>query len=99
MKINEDRDFTINITYSAEELTQIVRWYMETNMPPIYKNYDLENENIIDMIEEEAVKDLLTVGSNKIMTDFLEEDDETIIIFTPDEAEDYINGILDEEEE
>ena len=51
------------------------------------------------MIEEEAVKDLLTVGSNKIMTDFLEEDDETIIIFTPDEAEDYINGILDEEEE
>ena len=99
MKITEDRDFTINITYSAEELTQIVRWYMETNMPPIYKNYDLENENIIDMIEEEAVKDLLTVGSNKIMTDFLEEDDETIIIFTPDEAEDYINGILDEEEE
>ena len=71
MKITEDRDFTINITYSAEELTQIVRWYMETNMPPIYKNYDLENENIIDMIEEEAVKDLLTVGSNKIMTDFL----------------------------
>ena len=99
MKITEDRDFTINITYSAEELTQIVRWYMETNMPPIYKNYDLENENIIDMIEEEAVKDLLGVGSNKIMTDFLEEEDETIIIFTPDEAEDYINGILDEEEE
>ena len=99
MKITEDRDFTINITYSAEELTQIVRWYMETNMPPIYKNYDLENENIIDMIEEEAVKDLLGVGSNKIMTDFLEEEDETIIIFTPDEADDYINGILDEEEE
>ncbi len=97
-EIIEDREFTIEITYRPEELTMIVDWYIENKMPPIFKNYDLENDDIADMIEYEAVKSLLDVGSNRILTDFLE-GGKNIIIFTPEEAQGYIDDILDEEEE
>ena len=83
-EITEDKEFTINITYTAKELNEIVKWYMETNMPPIYNNYDFENDEIINMIEDEAVKALLNIGSNQIMSDFL---NELILNFTASEEE------------
>ncbi len=88
-EIIEDREFTIEITYRPEELMMIVDWYIENKMPPIFKNYDLENNDIADMIEYEAVKSLLDVGSNQVLTEFIE-GSEDVIVFTPD---------LNEEEE
>lgn len=83
-KITEDKEFTIEITYTATELIEIVRWYMLNEMPPIYNNYDLENDDIADMIENEAVKTLLNIGSNQLMSDYLSE---LILTFTADEEE------------
>ena len=48
------------------------------------------------MIEEEAVKTLMKIGSNKVMTEYLHKN---IIAFTPEESEDYIDVVWDEEEE
>ena len=79
----EDKEFVIQITYSPKELNEISKWYVNTVMPPIYKNYDLNKDEYADMIEEEAVKTLMKVGSNQVMSDFLHEN---IIVFTPDEA-------------
>ena len=83
-KAIEDREFVIQITYSAQDLNEISKWYINNAMPPIYKNYDLENEQIASMIEEEAVKTLMKLGSHKIMTEHLEQN---IVVFTPDENE------------
>ena len=90
-KSTEDKEFLIQITYSPKDLNEISRWYIKTAMPPIYKNYNLNDDEIADMIEEEAVKALMKIGSNKVMNEFLHEN---IIVFTPDEIEEY----LDEEE-
>ena len=86
-KAIEDREFVIQITYSAQDLNEISKWYINTVMPPIYKNYDLNKDEIAEMIEEEAVKTLMHLGSNQIMTDYLHN---SIVVFTPD---------IDEEEE
>ena len=86
-KAIEDRVFTIEITYSAKDLNEISKWYINTVMPPIYKNYDLKKNETAEMIEEEAVKTLMHLGSNQIMTDYLHN---SIVVFTPD---------IDEEEE
>ena len=86
-KAIEDRVFTIEITYSAKDLNEISKWYINTVMPPIYKNYDLNKDENAEMIEEEAVKTLMHLGSNQIMTDYLHN---SIVVFTPD---------IDEEEE
>ena len=40
-KAIEDRVFSIEVTYSAKDLNEISQWYINTVMPPIYKNYDL----------------------------------------------------------
>ena len=80
-KAIEDRVFTIEITYSAKDLNEISKWYINTVMPPIYKNYDLNKDEIADMIEEEAVKTLMHLGSNQIMTEHLQD---SIVVFTPD---------------
>ena len=80
-KATEDRVFTIEITYSAKDLNEISKWYINTVMPPIYKNYDLNKDEIADMIEEEAVKTLMHLGSNQIMTEHLQD---SIEVFTPD---------------
>ena len=69
----EDKEFVIQITYSPKELNEISKWYVNTVMPPIYKNYDLNKDEYADMIEEEAVKTLMKVGSNQVMSDFLHE--------------------------
>ena len=57
-KATEDRMFTIEVTYSAKDLNEISNWYINTVMPPIYKNYDLNKDEIAEMIEDEAVKTL-----------------------------------------
>ena len=72
-KSTEDKDFTIDITYTARELNEIVKWYINTSMPPIYKNYNLNDDIIADMIEEEAVKTLMYEGSNFLMSEYLNE--------------------------
>ena len=95
-KLIEDKEFVIQITYSPKELNEISKWYINTAMPPIYKNYDFNNDGIADMIEEEAVKTLMKIGSNKVMTEYLHKN---IIAFTPEESEDYIDVVWDEEEE
>ena len=77
----EDKEFVIQITYSPKELNEISKWYVNTVMPPIYKNYDLNKDEIADMIEEEAVKTLMHLGSNQIMTEHLQD---SIVVFTPD---------------
>jgi hypothetical protein len=94
-KSTEDKEFTIQITYTPKELNEISKWYINTVMPPIYKNYDLNNEENADMIEDEAVSALMKIGSNQVMTEYLHEN---IIIFTPDEAEEFIDDLLTEEE-
>ncbi len=86
-KAIEDREFTIEITYSAQDLNEISKWYINTVMPPIYKNYDLKKNEIAEMIEEEAVKTLMHLGSNQVMNEYLHN---SIVVFTPD---------IDEEEE
>jgi len=86
-KATEDRMFTIEVTYSAKDLNEISNWYINTVMPPIYKNYDLNKDEIAEMIEDEAVKTLIHLGSNQIMTEHLQD---SIVVFTPD---------IDEEEE
>ena len=63
-------------------------------MPPIYNNYDLNKEDNASMIEEEAVKTLMNIGSNQVMTEYFQ----NIIIFTPEEAEEYIDDLISEEE-
>tara|TARA_B100000749_G_C18339627_1_gene428448 strand:- start:299 stop:562 length:264 start_codon:yes stop_codon:yes gene_type:complete len=78
-KAIEDREFVIQITYSAQDLNEISKWYINNAMPPIYKNYDLENEEIAGMIEEEAVKTLMKLGSHKIMDEHLQQN---IVVFT-----------------
>ena len=78
-KATEDRMFTIEVTYSAKDLNEISKWYVNNAMPPIYKNYDLENEEIANMIEEEAVKTLMKLGSHKIMDEHLQQN---IVVFT-----------------
>ena len=83
-KAIEDREFVIQITYSAQDLNEISKWYINNAMPPIYKNYDLENEEIAGMIEEEAVKTLMKLGSHKIMDEHLQQN---IVVFTPDNDE------------
>ena len=75
----EDREFTIQITYTSKDLNEILKWYVNNAMPPIYKNYDLENEEIANMIEEEAVKTLMKLGSHKIMDEHLQQN---IVVFT-----------------
>ena len=77
----EDREFTIQITYTSKDLNEISKWYVNTAMPPIYKNYDLENEEIANKIEEEAVKTLIKLGSQQIITEHLQQN---IVVFTPD---------------
>ena len=81
-KSTEDKDFTIDITYTARELNEIVKWYINTSMPPIYKNYNLNDDIIADMIEEEAVKTLMYEGSNFLMSEYL---NESILTFIADE--------------
>ena len=83
-KATEDRVFTIEITYSAKDLNEISKWYINTVMPPIYKNYDLNKDENAEMIEEEAVKTLMDLSSNKIMTEYLQNN---LVVFTPDEEE------------
>ena len=83
-KAIEDREFVIQITYSAQDLNEISKWYINTVMPPIYKNYDLNKDEIAEMIEEEAVKTLMDLSSNKIMTEYLQNN---LVVFTPDEEE------------
>ena len=83
-KAIEDREFVIQITYSAQDLNEISKWYINTVMPPIYKNYDLNKDEIAEMIEEEAVKTLMDLSSNKIMTEYLQKN---LVVFTPDEEE------------
>ena len=95
-KLLEDKEFIIEITYSPKELNEISKWYINTSMPPIYKNYDLNKNEVASMIEEEAVKTLMKIGSNKVMTEYLHKN---IIAFTPEESEDYIDVVWDEEEE
>ena len=80
-KITEDKEFTIHITYTAKELSEIVRWYMLNEMPPIYNNYDFNNEDIANMIEDEAVKTLLDIGSNQLMGDYF------CLLYTSDAAD------------
>ena len=80
----EDREFTIQITYTSKDLNEILKWYVNTAMPPIYKNYDLENEEIANKIEEEAVKTLIKLGSQQIITEHLQQN---IVVFTPDNDE------------
>ena len=93
-KTKEERVFTIEITYSARDLSEICKWYIEEEMPPIYNNYDLNKEDNASMIEEEAVKTLMNIGSNQVMTEYLQ----NIIIFTPEEADEYIEDLITEEE-
>ena len=80
----EDREFTIQITYTSKDLNEISKWYVNNAMPPIYKNYDLENEEIANKIEEEAVKTLIKLGSQQIITEHLQQN---IVVFTPDNDE------------
>ena len=93
-KPTEERIFTIEVTYSARDLNEICKWYIENEMPPIYNNYDLNKEYNASMIEEEAVKTLMNIGSNQVMTEYFQ----NIIIFTPEEAEEYIDDLISEEE-
>ena len=93
-KPTEERIFTIEVTYSARDLNEICKWYIENEMPPIYNNYDLNKEDNASMIEEEAVKTLMNIGSNQVMTEYFQ----NIIIFTPEEAEEYIDDLISEEE-
>ena len=93
-KSTEGRIFTIEVTYSARDLNEICKWYIENEMPPIYNNYDLNKEDNASMIEEEAVKTLMNIGSNQVMTEYFQ----NIIIFTPEEAEEYIDDLISEEE-
>ena len=83
-KATEDRVFTIEITYSAKDLNEVSKWYINTVMPPIYKNYDLNKDENAEMIEEEAVKTLMDLGSNQIMTEYLQNN---LVVFTSDEEE------------
>ena len=94
-KATEDRVFTIEVTYTAKDLNEISKWYINTEMPPIYKNYDLNKPEIAEMIEEEAVTTLMRIGSNQVMSEYFQQ----IILFTPEEAHDYIENIINEEEE
>ena len=66
-----DKEFQINITYQPGELALIVEWYIENHMPPIYANYNLENEEIANMIEDKAVEKLMEEGSNSVMNSYL----------------------------
>ena len=93
-KPTEERIFTNEVTYSARDLNEICKWYIENEMPPIYNNYDLNKEDNASMIEEEAVKTLMNIGSNQVMTEYFQ----NIIIFTPEEAEEYIDDLISEEE-
>ena len=95
-KAIEDRVFSIEVTYSAKDLNEISQWYINTVMPPIYKNYDLNKTEVAEMIEEEAVTTLMQLGSNQVMTEYLQSH---IVVFTPEEAEEFIDGIINEEEE
>ena len=81
-KLIEDKEFIIEITYSPKELNEISKWYINTSMPPIYKNYDLNKNEVANMIEEEAVKTLMKLGSHKIMSDYLQQ---KIVVFTSEE--------------
>ena len=92
----EDKEFFINITYTANEINEILKWYINTSMPPIYKNYNLNDDEIADMVEDEAIKTLIKLGSRKVMNEYLQQN---IVVFTPDEADDYIDNLLNEEEE
>jgi hypothetical protein len=80
----ENKEFQINVTYTAKEINEIVEWYIETKMPPIYKNYNFEDEEVADMIEDLAIKTLLDVGSNLIMNEYL---NELILSFTAEGEE------------
>jgi hypothetical protein len=82
-KTTENKEFQINVTYTAQQINEIVSWYIETEMPPIYKNYNFEDDEVADMIEDLAIKTLLDVGSNQLMNEFL---NELILSFT-DEGE------------
>ena len=93
-KTTEERTFTIEVTYSARDLNEICKWYINEEMPPIYSNYDLNKEENASMIEEEAVKTLMSIGSNQVMTEYFQ----NIIIFTPEEADEYIENLISEEE-
>ena len=79
-KALEDKEFLVNVTYTAREINEIVKWYINTSMPPIYNNYNLNEEKIADMIEEEAVRTLMFEGSNLLMNEYLQE---AIMTFTP----------------
>ncbi len=83
-KALEDKEFLINITYTAREINEIVKWYINTSMPPIYKNYNLNDDEIADMIEEEAIKSLMYEGSNLLMNEYLQE---AIVTFTLSDEE------------
>ena len=78
-KTIEDKEFLINVTYTANEINEILKWYINTSMPPIYKNYNLNDEKIADMVEEEAVKSLMFQGSNLLMNEYLQE---AVLTFT-----------------
>ena len=81
-KTTEERTFTIEVTYSARDLNEIC------------SNYDLNKEENASMIEEEAVKTLMSIGSNQVMTEYFQ----NIIIFTPEEADEYIEDLISEDE-
>ena len=68
-----EKEFEINIVYQPKELELIVGWYIANHMPPIYVNYNLEDEKIANMIEDKAVEKLMEEGSSIIMNDYLGE--------------------------
>ena len=79
------KEFTVHITYSAQEISEIVRWYVNNHMPPIYNNYDFNNIDVIEMIEEQAVKKLMEIGSNNILGEYFKN---LILEFTSDNGDD-----------
>ena len=54
-------------------------------MPPIYNNYDFNNIDVIEMIEEQAVKKLMEIGSNNILGEYFKN---LILEFTSDNGDD-----------
>ncbi len=70
-KNKKEKHFQLNITYQPKELELVVGWYVANHMPAIYANYNLEDDNIANMIEDKAVEKLMEEGSNLIMNDYL----------------------------
>ena len=83
-KVDTERniEFDISISFNPSQMDEIVGWYMENYMPPIYSNLNLSSPDNLDLIRKKASECLLQKGYSEMVMN-----EEEVFHFTMDVGE------------